>query len=114
VTGGFVRAARASDAPELARVQVASWQGSLAGLVPETVIAELSSEQAVGQFTERWEQAITAPPTSKHRIHVAVEKPGEPGILGPPTRTCGRGPTASFTNCTWRRPPRTRDTAGGC
>jgi hypothetical protein len=82
VTGGFVRAARASDAPELARVQVASWQGSLAGLVPEAVIAELSSEQAAGQFTERWQQAITAPPTSKHRIHVAIEKAGEPGILG--------------------------------
>jgi GNAT superfamily N-acetyltransferase len=82
VTSGFVRAARAADAPELARVQVASWQGSLAGLVPEAVVTELTSEEAVSQFTQRWQQAISAPPTSRHRVHVAVAKPGEPGLLG--------------------------------
>ena len=79
---GFVRVARAADAPGLARVQVASWQGSLAGLVPDAVVAELTSDEAVGQFTERWEQAIVAPPTSKHHVHVAVDKPGDPEILG--------------------------------
>jgi GNAT superfamily N-acetyltransferase len=82
VSGGFVRAARASDAEGLARVQVASWRAAFAGLVPDAVIAELTSEEAVGQFTERWRDAISAPPTSKHHVHVAVEKPGEPGILG--------------------------------
>jgi ribosomal protein S18 acetylase RimI-like enzyme len=82
VSGGFVRAARASDAEGLALVQVASWQAAFAGLVPGTVIAELTSEEAVGQFAERWRDAISAPPTSKHRVHVAVEKPGEPDILG--------------------------------
>ncbi len=82
MSGGFVRAARASDAPGLAQVQVASWLGSLAGLVPDAVIAELTSESAVAQFTERWQQAISAPPTSKHRIHVAFEQPGAPEIAG--------------------------------
>jgi ribosomal protein S18 acetylase RimI-like enzyme len=82
VSGGFVRAARAADAPGLARVQVASWRSAFAGLVPDAVIAELTSEEAVGQFAERWREAISAPPTSKHRVHVAVEKPGEPEILG--------------------------------
>jgi ribosomal protein S18 acetylase RimI-like enzyme len=82
VSGGFVRAARASDAAGLALAQIASWQTAFAGLVPDTVIAELTSEQAVAQFTERWQQAISAPPTSKHRIHVAFEKPGEPEIAG--------------------------------
>ena len=38
MTGGFVRAARASDAAGLARVQVASWRATLAGLVPDEVI----------------------------------------------------------------------------
>ena len=79
---GFVREARAADAPGLARVQVASWQGSLAGLVPDAVVAELTSEESLGQFAERWEQAIVAPPTSKHHVHVAVDKPGDPEILG--------------------------------
>lgn len=82
MAGGFVRAARAADAPGLARVQVASWRSAFAGLVPDAVIAELTSEEAVGQFAERWREAISAPPTSKHRVHVAVEKPGEPEILG--------------------------------
>jgi ribosomal protein S18 acetylase RimI-like enzyme len=82
VSGGFVRTARASDAPGLARVQVASWQATFAGLVPDAVIAEVTSEEAVGRFAERWREAISAPPTSKHRVHVAVEKPGDPEILG--------------------------------
>jgi ribosomal protein S18 acetylase RimI-like enzyme len=82
LSGGFVRAGRVADADGLARVQVASWRAAFAGLVPDAVIAGLTSEEAVGQFAERWREAITAPPTSKHRVHVAVEKPGEPEILG--------------------------------
>ena len=79
---GFVREARGSDGEGLARVQVASWRGSFAGLVPEAVIEELASESAVGQFAERWRDAVGAPPTSKHRVHVAVEQPGDPEVLG--------------------------------
>ena len=79
---GFVRAARAADAPGLAQVQIASWQRSLSGLVPDAVIAELTSAAAAGQFTERWRQAVSSPPTSKHRVHVAVAAPGSPELLG--------------------------------
>jgi ribosomal protein S18 acetylase RimI-like enzyme len=82
VGGGFVRAARVSDAEGLARVQVASWRSAFDGLVPDAVIAELTSEEAVGQFAEQWQESISSPPTSRHRVHVAVEKPGAPEILG--------------------------------
>ena len=82
MSGGFVRAARAADAEGLARVQVASWQAAFAGLVPEAVITELASDEAVEQFAGRWRDAISTPPTSKHRVHVAVEQPGDPEILG--------------------------------
>ncbi|HEY1819396.1 MAG TPA: GNAT family N-acetyltransferase [Trebonia sp.] len=82
MSGGFVRAARASDAEGLARTQAASWRVTFAGLVPDAVIAQLTSDEAVGQYAQRWRDAISAPPTSKHRVHVAVEKPGEPDILG--------------------------------
>jgi ribosomal protein S18 acetylase RimI-like enzyme len=82
MSGGFVRAARASDAEGLARVQVASWRAAFAGLVPDAVIAELTSEASVAQWAARWGDAIDAPPTSRHRVHVAVEKPGDPEILG--------------------------------
>jgi ribosomal protein S18 acetylase RimI-like enzyme len=82
MTGGFVRAAREADADGLARVQIASWRSAFAGLVPDSVLAELASDEALGKFTERWLAAIGAPPTSRHRVHVAIEKPGEPEILG--------------------------------
>jgi ribosomal protein S18 acetylase RimI-like enzyme len=59
----------------MARVQVTSWRVSLAGLVPDAVIEELSSADAVAGFAAHWAESIGAPPTSRHRIHVAVDKP---------------------------------------
>lgn len=79
MTAGFVRAGRASDAPGLARVQVASWRSAFAGLVPDEVLSELASKAQLGQFEERWHAAITAPPTSRHRVHVAVTEPSASG-----------------------------------
>jgi len=72
VTAGFVRAARAPDAAGLARVQVASWRARLAGLVPDAVLGELTSPDAERQWADRWLDAIVSPPTSRHRVHVAV------------------------------------------
>ncbi|MBO0802595.1 MAG: GNAT family N-acetyltransferase [Nocardiopsaceae bacterium] len=77
MTAGFVREARASDAAGLARIQVESWRSSLAGLVPDEVLAELGEAEASGQFAERWRDAITNPPTSRHKVHVAVD-PADP------------------------------------
>ena len=82
MTGGFVRAARASDAAGLARVQAASWGATLAELVPDEVLAELTSPAALDQFAERWLEAIVNPPTSKHRVHVAVAEPGSAEVAG--------------------------------
>jgi ribosomal protein S18 acetylase RimI-like enzyme len=81
VTAGFVREARASDAAGLARVQVTSWRASLAGLLPGAVLAELTSAEAERRWTGRWLEAITRPPTSRHRVHVAITQPSSlPGI----------------------------------
>jgi ribosomal protein S18 acetylase RimI-like enzyme len=89
-----VRAARASDAPGLARIQVESWRASLAGLVPDDVLTELSSAEAAAQFTERWRDAITNPPTSKHKVHVAVDPAsGSAGGAGVPVGPGGTGGT---------------------
>jgi ribosomal protein S18 acetylase RimI-like enzyme len=55
---------------------------SLAGLVPDAVIEEIASEDAIAGFAEHWAQSIDAPPTSMHKVHVAVEAPGTPDILG--------------------------------
>ena len=40
--------------------------------MPDDVLAELTSDAGGCQWTERWLEAITTPPTSKHRVHVAV------------------------------------------
>jgi ribosomal protein S18 acetylase RimI-like enzyme len=82
VTAGFVRSARSSDAAGLARVQVASWRATLAELVPGEVLAELTSDAALAGWTERWLEAIVNPPTSRHRVHVAVPSPGSPEVVG--------------------------------
>ena len=81
MTAGFVREARAPDAAGLARVQVASWRASLAGLLPDAVLAELTSADAERRWAGRWLEAITKPPTSRHRVHVAVTQSSSlPGI----------------------------------
>ena len=72
VTAGFVRPARAGDAGLLARIQVAAWRRSFAGIVPETLLAQLTGDEAEGAWRERWREAITNPPTSRHRVLAAV------------------------------------------
>ena len=80
--GGFVRQARAGDAESLARVQVASWRHSFAGIVPDALLAELTGDEAQKIWQDRWREAITNPPTSRHRVLVAVE-PGSVAGSGP-------------------------------
>ena len=67
-----MRPARAGDAASLARVQVASWQRDLAGIVPSALLAELTSGEAEDVWRDRWREAITNPPTSRHRVLAAV------------------------------------------
>jgi GNAT superfamily N-acetyltransferase len=69
----FVRSARTSDAGELARIQVASWQARYDGLVPAAVLSELTSAAAQQRWRAQWQAALTSPPTSRHRVLVAVE-----------------------------------------
>jgi GNAT superfamily N-acetyltransferase len=84
---GFVREARASDAAALARIQVASWRVTLAGIVPDAVLDELTSPAAEQRWAGRWREAITKPPTSRHRVHVAYTPDGVSGFAsaGPAT-----------------------------
>jgi GNAT superfamily N-acetyltransferase len=82
-----VRAARTSDTRELARIQVESWRHELAGLVPDEVLDQLTSDAAVAEWEARWHEAITNPPTSRHRVFVAVTPSGPMGFAsaGPAT-----------------------------
>jgi ribosomal protein S18 acetylase RimI-like enzyme len=79
---GFVRPARAADADRVARVQVASWRCGYAGIVPGDLLAELTGEQAQGLWRDRWREAITNPPTSRHRVLVAVSGSSSREVVG--------------------------------
>lgn len=67
-----MRPARARDAASLARVQVASWHRDFAGIVPPALLAELTSGEAEDVWRDRWREAITNPPTSRHHVLAAV------------------------------------------
>ncbi len=69
----FVRPARAADSADLARIQIASWQAGYVDLVPAPVLAELTSADAAARWRGQWEAAATNPPTSRHRVLVAVD-----------------------------------------
>jgi GNAT superfamily N-acetyltransferase len=89
----FVRAARTSDAAGLARIQVACWRKGYEGIVPDKVLAELTSESAETRWRDRWAEAISKPPTARHRVLVAVTEP-DPGQEGQAAAGHGAGSAA--------------------
>jgi len=68
----FVRPARGSDAAGVARIQVECWRDDYAGVIPDDVLAELTSGEATERWQERWAEAIAKPPTSRHQVLVAT------------------------------------------
>jgi ribosomal protein S18 acetylase RimI-like enzyme len=94
VDAGFVRPARAGDADSLAQVQVASWRQGFAGIVPGALLAELTGEEAQKVWRDRWREAISNPPTSRHRVLVAVEPSREVAgfVSAGPTTDADRWP----------------------
>ncbi len=62
-----VRPPRAQDAAAVAAVQAQAWREAYADLLPEQSLAALEGEPGA----ERWREAVTAPPTPRHRVLVA-------------------------------------------
>jgi ribosomal protein S18 acetylase RimI-like enzyme len=77
-----VRPARAGDADQLARVQVASWRSVFAGIVPAELLTELTGDEALTVWRDRWREAITSPPTSRHRVLAAVTEAPPREVVG--------------------------------
>ncbi len=67
---GTVRLARISDAASIARVQAAALSISYRDLLPSRAMARFDEEAA----RVAWTTAISAPPTPKHRVFVALAK----------------------------------------
>jgi GNAT superfamily N-acetyltransferase len=67
---GFVRPARPEDAAEIARIQLATWRTAYRRMFPPHVLANLDEVY----LARGWQEAITAPPSGKHRVLIAVEQ----------------------------------------
>src|SRR5512142_1151540 len=75
---GYVRPARPGDAAGIARIQLLTWRTAYRRLLPPSTLNDLDEEWT----TEKWREAILTPPTSRHRVLVAVEQ-----AEGPPPAT---------------------------
>lgn len=68
----FVRDGRPADAADLARIQIARWRSGYRGLIPAHVLADITDEDSVRRSRDHWAASLTSPPTTRHRVLVAV------------------------------------------
>jgi GNAT superfamily N-acetyltransferase len=71
----YVRVAQPDDSGEIARVQLTTWQVAYDPFIPRSVIDQLDQSW----LTRQWHDAVTSPPTSQHRVLIAVEEAEKPG-----------------------------------
>jgi GNAT superfamily N-acetyltransferase len=69
-----VRPARPEDAATIADIQVRAWRSGYAGVVPTPALAAMTTAEAQSVWEERWAEAVTAPPSARHRLLVAVDR----------------------------------------
>ncbi|MCW2888008.1 MAG: GCN5-related N-acetyltransferase [Streptosporangiaceae bacterium] len=69
-----VRPARQEDAATIADIQVRAWRTGYAGVVPTPALAAMTTAEAQAVWQERWAEAVTAPPSPRHRLLVAVQR----------------------------------------
>lgn len=75
---GYVRAARPDEAGEVTRIQLATWRVAYRRLLPAAVLDRLDPDW----MTRRWRSAIEAPPSTRHRVLVAVEQAERDHLVG--------------------------------
>jgi GNAT superfamily N-acetyltransferase len=75
---GFVRPARPDDVGEIARIQLTTWRVAYQRLLPRHVLDQLDEDW----MARRWRDAVTNPPTGRHRVLVAVEQADERSATG--------------------------------
>lgn len=73
-TSAFVRSARLGDVDRIVDIQVAAWIESYASVLPRPALTEMASAEAIQQFGDQWRAAISAPPSSRHRVLVATSE----------------------------------------
>lgn len=67
---GYVRAARPAEAERIAQIQLTTWRTAYRRLLPASVLDQLD----VAGLARHWRAAVTAPPSPRHRVLVAIEQ----------------------------------------
>ena len=109
---GYVRPARADEAAEIARIQLVDVAYGVSHASATRSILD-GLDQA--WMAEQWREAITAPPTSRHRVLIAIEQAGRDENRArdaDPARNRPSGRTSSGSSPP-ARPMTTRPRAGG-
>lgn len=78
-----IRHATLEDAPEIARVHVASWQAAYAGLLPSSYLSSLSPAQR----EPTWRAQLSSPPANRNDAFVGLDGDRLAGF-------CDSGPAA--------------------
>lgn len=75
---GYVRPARPDEAADIARIQLSTWRIAYKTMLPKTIVDGLDE----AWMAQEWRTAITAPPSPKHRVLIAIEQADENHIAG--------------------------------
>jgi GNAT superfamily N-acetyltransferase len=75
---GYVRPARPGDAAEIARIQLVTWRTAYRKLLPKRILDDIDE----AWIAEQWMDAITAPPSPRHRVLIAIEQAEELYVAG--------------------------------
>jgi GNAT superfamily N-acetyltransferase len=69
-----VRAAYPGDVDAVADIQVRAWRAGYGDIIPAPALAEMTGDEALALWRERWAEAVSAPPSARHRLLVAVDE----------------------------------------
>jgi ribosomal protein S18 acetylase RimI-like enzyme len=72
-----VRAARATDAAAIGRVQLRTWHAAYADVLPARLLAIVTADD----LAEQWSRAATMPPSPRHRVLVALDETSVVGFV---------------------------------
>jgi GNAT superfamily N-acetyltransferase len=86
---GSVRPATPADAAAIGQLQLAAWRADYADLLPADTLAATSADD----LASSWREAITAPPSDRHRVLVAVAGVDGAATGGPVSGFAAYGPS---------------------
>lgn len=69
-----VRAARHDDVAAVTSTQIRAWKHGYRNFLPEGPLEQMTGPAAEALWRRQWDEAITSPPSPRHRVLVAVEQ----------------------------------------